>query len=111
MKYVVAAVLTMMIGVLGGCGTNAESAAPTGQGFILEISEGRILVLDQANESDFGKSRIGISESHEGDAIWLRTDTSKLKVGKKVQYWIDGGVDNSYPLQAAAEKVVVIEQE
>jgi hypothetical protein len=83
------------------------TAEPSGQGYVFEISDGRVLILDNVKESEFGKAWKDIFEYYTGNAIWLKTSTSKYKVGQKVRYWVKGGVDESYPAQASARKIVI----
>lgn len=99
-------IVVMTIALLG-CGEKLNSE-PSGQGYIFEVSEGRVLILDNVKESDFGKGWKDIFEDYTGNAIWLKTSTSKYKVGQKVRYWVDGGVDESFPAQAGARKIEII---
>ncbi|MHA0857983.1 DUF3221 domain-containing protein [Paenibacillus sp. CMAA1364] len=112
----------MVILVLTGC-TSTGKSNPTEEpvppdentvsemqeGFIFEIKEGSVLVLDNVQSEDFDKSWTDIFEGYQGNAIWLKSpQAANLKVGQKVQYWIDGGVEESFPSQALAEKIEVI---
>jgi hypothetical protein len=97
----------LMIIALLGCEEKLTSE-PSGQGYVFEISEGRVLILDNVKEGDFGKGWKDVFEDYTGDAIWLKTSTSKYKVGQRVRYWVDGWVDDSFPAQARARKIEII---
>jgi hypothetical protein len=88
-------------------GCESTTSRPSGQGYIFEICEGRVLILDNVNESDFGKGWKDIFEDYTGNAIWLNT-TSKYKVGQEVRYWVGGDVNNSFPAEAGAKKIEII---
>ncbi|MFE5320695.1 DUF3221 domain-containing protein [Paenibacillus sp. NPDC056579] len=36
-------------------------------------------------------------------------DAVCYKVGQKVRYWVDGGIAESFPAQASAKKIEIIE--
>lgn len=88
---------------IAGCSVQGD---PDGSGYILEISENRVLVLDQKFED---KGWNEIYEEYNGSAVWLKTDVSNLKPGQKISYWIKGDIRESYPSQADAKKVKVLE--
>ncbi|AOZ91032.1 DUF3221 domain-containing protein [Paenibacillus crassostreae] len=114
--------IMMLILVVTGCTSTGESKSIGGavsndegtvsqmeEGFIFEVTDNSVLVLDQVNTEDFDKTWNDISESYKGSAIWLQTnEASTLMVGQKVQYWIDGPVAESFPMQGSAEKIEVI---
>ncbi|GBG10437.1 hypothetical protein PAT3040_05170 [Paenibacillus agaridevorans] len=105
MNYLKIAMLVAVVFTLLGC-----QGEPTGQGYIFEVSEdGRVLVLDDIDNIQIGKRWVDISSNYSGDAIWLKTTTSKYKVGQRVRYWVDGGVDQSFPAQASAKKIEIID--
>lgn len=89
--------------LIAGCSVQGD---PDGSGYILEISDNGILVVDQKFED---KDWNEIHEEYHGSAIWLKTDVSNLKPGQKVSYWIKGDIRESYPSQADAKKVKVLE--
>lgn len=79
------------------------------EGFIFEIKESQVLILDNVKAEDFDKSWNDIFERYEGNAIWLQTEEAlSFQIGQKVQYWIDGGIAKSYPAQGTAHKIEVI---
>src|SRR5690348_7168635 len=69
------------------------SSQPTGQGFILEVKSNKVLVIDRKIE---GKTWMDIFKKYKGNAIWLTTERMDLRPGFKIQYWIKGGIDDSY---------------
>ena len=85
------------------------SSPADGKGYILEKYDNKVLVVDNI---DFQQGDIvkwnDIFETYEGNAIVLTTNKNSLKVGQYVEYWIDGGVNTSFPLQAKAKRIKVI---
>lgn len=81
-----------------------------GEGYILEINGQRVLILDKLEEEDIGKKWNDIMDEYRGNAIVLSTDQTDLEVGHYVEYWIDGEIATSYPEQAKAKKIKVIEE-
>ncbi|MNR40170.1 hypothetical protein D3C85_1584340 [compost metagenome] len=59
-------------------------------------------------ETDLGKTWRDISTSYTGNAIWLKTTTSNYSVGQKVRYWVDGGINESFPAQASTKSIEII---
>ena len=88
--------------IISSCTGNSQ---PDGTGYIFEISEKRILILDHNFENTQWED---LSKEYKGHAIWLTFHNNDLKKGQKVAYWIDGGIDDSYPAQAKAKKVEVL---
>lgn len=68
------------------------------------------VILDNVNPSDIGTKWAEIFETYQGNAIWLRTKQHNLKVCQYVRYWINGGVEDSFPQQATAQKIEVMEK-
>jgi hypothetical protein len=99
----IAAVVFTLLGYQGKLSTE-----PTGQGYIFEVSDSGVLVLDNIQDTDLGKNWRDISGRYSGNAIWLNTSTSKHSVGQKVKYWVDGGINESFPAQASAKKIELI---
>jgi hypothetical protein len=95
--------------VMSGCST-VDNQNPDGEGYVFEISKGRVLILNNVDPEDIGKKWNELFESYQGEAIWLSTKKSNLKVGHYVRYWIDGGVDDSFPQQASAKKIEIIKK-
>ncbi|MFB5089702.1 YobA family protein [Psychrobacillus sp. PGGUH221] len=84
------------------------------EGYILEVEEGRILVAEDITSEKYEEIKDKtIDEIQEVDnerisLIFLSyEDTSSLKVGHKVDIWIDGGINESYPSQAGAKKIEI----
>jgi hypothetical protein len=100
--------LIIVVVIIALLGCESPTSKPFGQGYIFEISEGRVLILDNAKESEFGKGWKDIFKDYTGNAIWLKTSTSKYKVGQEVRYWVGGDVNNSFPAEAGAKKIEII---
>ncbi|OPA73735.1 hypothetical protein BVG16_26970 [Paenibacillus selenitireducens] len=75
-----------------------------GVGTVFSIKAGKVLILDSVEVDDLGKSWQELADNYQGQAIWLST-RAKLKVGERVAYWTDGGIDTSFPAQAKAKKI------
>lgn len=89
--------------------TACQSGSPSGydgEGYILEVADSRVLVLDKKYSETTWRE---IQDEYEGGAIWISTKNADLKPGQKIRYWIEGGIDGSYPAQASARKIEVIE--
>ncbi len=95
--------------VLAGCST-IDKEHPDGEGYVFEISKDRVLILNNVDPKEIGREWNEIFDSYQGEAIWLSTKGSKLKVGQYVRYWIDGGVDDSFPSQASSKKIEIIRE-
>jgi hypothetical protein len=89
-------------------GCVSPTSKPFGQGYIFEISEGRVLIFDNVKDSELGKGWKDIFKDYTGNAILLKTSTSKYKVGQKVRYWVGDSVLTSFPEQAVARKIEII---
>lgn len=86
--------------------TACTQTTPDGEGYILEVSDRSILVID---ELIVDKSWNEIFDEYTGNAIMLSTRKKNLKPGQKIRYWVNGGVNDSYPSQAEAKKIQVID--
>lgn len=103
-KWVATALLTAAL-LAAGCSANTP---PSGEGYVLERNGGSsYIIIGEMTADDAGKTWNELFEAgYSGDAIVLRLKGDPgLDVGDKVKYWIDGGVNLSYPAQAAAKKV------
>lgn len=98
-------VFTLMVAVLTGCG---GSAPPDGEGYVLEKTSTGVLIIDRRIVDAKWNE---IMDDYDGDAIVLRTNKIGLKQGQKVRYWLDGGVNTSYPAQAFAKKIQIINEQ
>jgi len=96
----------VLLTVLAGC----ASSSPDGEGVVFHVDGKKILVLDYSAEPYLGMSWNDIMDQYEGSAIMLNASSTRYKVGDRVQYWIQGGVNNSYPSQGGARRVKKIGQ-
>lgn len=97
--------LVLLWSLLSGCSNNR--AGYEGEGYILEIAEDRILIVEQQY---LNKTWTEIMDDYVGEAIWLRTKTKDLKPGQRIYYRIKGGIDESYPSQADAKEIKIIDE-
>lgn len=101
-------VLFLLILVCAGCALGPQTSnRMEGEGYILEVAEDRVLVLE---EPFANQSWTDIMEDYDGEAIWLNTRTPNLKPGQKIRYTIKGGINESYPSQADAKVIQVLEE-
>lgn len=109
MKRIV--ILAMMIMFIAGCNSKGEpSINPSpneGEGYILEVTENRILVIEKKYMNKTWKD---IMDEYVGEAIWLSTNKRNLKPSQKIYYQIKGGIDESYPSQAEAKEIKIIKE-
>ena len=84
------------------------------EGYILEVEEGRILVAKEITSEKYEEIKdktIGEIQELDNERISLiflsYKDTSSLKIGHKVDVWVDGGINESYPSQAGAKKIEI----
>lgn len=73
----------------------------------MEVSEDRILIVEQKYSN---KTWEEIMNDYVGEAIWLRTKTKDLKPGQRIYYRIKGGINDSYPSQADAKEIKIINE-
>lgn len=92
--------------LLVGC---TSKQPPSGQGYIFEVQDGRVLVLEGIESEYIGETWDEISGDYTGRAIWLETGEKGLEAGQLIRYWLEGPVRESYPEQGTASKMEVIE--
>lgn len=105
--FISSMLIILMIVLIAGCNSDEGSLNQSrydGEGYILEVTGDRILVIDQPYVNKTWKD---IMDVYTGEAIWLSTNTRNLKPGQKIQYKIRGGIDDSYPSQAEAKEIVI----
>lgn len=83
------------------------------EGYIIEVGENRILVAEDMSSDEYEAIKdTSISDLYEKGLSLIyfsNDDISNLRVGNKVEIWFDGTVAESYPAQARATKIVLIE--
>lgn len=102
--------LVLLLTIFSGCKISDQTnnqAGYEGEGYILEVSEDRILIVEQKYSN---KTWEEIMNDYVGEAIWLRTKTKDLKPGQRIYYRIEGGIDDSYPSQADAKEIKIINE-
>lgn len=105
MKTAILMVFMLVLG-LAACSTEEGSR----EGFILEVSDDSILVVQNINLERYKEIKDVSSEAliDQGglDLIWLdHAEANELQKGDNIEFWIDGNVRESYPAQAKAEKI------
>lgn len=91
---------------LVGC---AKAEAPR-EGFVLEVNDHSILVVQNVSQEKYNELKDVSSEAliDQGglELIWLTYEKAdQFQKGDHVVFWIDGGVRESYLEQANAKKV------
>ena len=101
--------LEFLIAFIAGCN---DSKPPDFQGRIIDINKSHILVVSNVSIEELEtKTKNRILTDKAPNAVWLNVNSiSKYKVGQLVNVWYQGGVNHSYPAQAGAKKVKIIEK-
>lgn len=76
-------------------------------GYVVDKSESRVLVVSSSPQ-DFSDNG-GVKEYY--DAISLAGVSNEVKIGQLVSVWVDGPIAESYPMQAEASKVEIVDEE
>ncbi|MBU8907691.1 DUF3221 domain-containing protein [Desertibacillus haloalkaliphilus] len=86
---------------------NEEIANPDIVGYVTNKRENHILVVS-IEAQDFSETG-GADEFY--DASWVSTThvDEEVDIGERVEVWFDGGVNESYPTQAAAKQINILE--
>lgn len=110
-------ILLSFILLITGCTENRTSPTEEDlkiEGYILEVEEGRILVAEDITLEKYKQIKDKTIQEIQGldneriSLIFLSyEDTSSLKIGYKVDAWIDGGIMESDPSQAGAKKIEI----
>ncbi len=83
------------------------------EGYILKVEEGNVLVAEHITSEKYEeiKNKTTTELHEEGLALISVSydDTSSLKTGNKVEIWLEGGIKESYPEQAEASKIEIID--
>ncbi|MFD1039419.1 YobA family protein [Virgibacillus byunsanensis] len=88
---------------------------PDIEGYIIEIDEQRLLVAEDISIEKYEEikdktvNEIDRLSGHISLINLSYDDSSTFEKGDNVRVWIDGGIDESYPAQAGAKKIEVIE--
>ncbi|HWO78140.1 MAG TPA: YobA family protein [Bacillus sp. (in: firmicutes)] len=100
--------LLIMCYLITGC------SDPSIEGYIVRVEDDRVLVAKNLNSNeDYLKIKDIPADEMKMNGLSLiylgYRDTSRFKEGQKVEVWVDGGINDSSPQQAAAKKIEVIE--
>ena len=116
LRFCTILILLSFILLITGCTENRSTPKEEGlklEGYILEVDEGRILVAESITSEQFVTLKDKTLQELDSEGISLYyfsyEDTSSLRIGHKVNVWIEGGINLSYPAQASAKKIEVIE--
>ncbi|MBT2678531.1 DUF3221 domain-containing protein [Bacillus sp. ISL-35] len=108
MRIIKRGMLSVLMLILGLAACSNDQVS--GEGFILEVNDDSILVVQNINQERYKeiKDVPGDALIDQGglELIWLvYDDTDKLKKGDHIEFWTDGSVRESYPEQATAKKI------
>lgn len=84
------------------------------KGTIMKVAYNRVLIsqTSELKPQDFNKSIEQLAKKRALDLIWV--DTSNLKrsfeTGNQVKVWLKGDIKESYPAQAEAKKIKIIDK-
>ncbi|SFS62055.1 Protein of unknown function [Paenibacillus sp. 453mf] len=102
--------------ILSGCSLSEENNNYTIiTGYIIDKEEGRLLVVEGLDESEFDIHEQTVEEIlkiADPNATWVSIGDNRendYSVGEQVKVTIDGGVNTSYPAQASAKHIEVVE--
>jgi uncharacterized protein YcfL len=106
LKKIFSLVIILSFALVGCSGIQTE-------GYVLEVEENRILVAEKITEEEYesikDKSISEIDEDRISLIYFSYDDKEKINVGDKVEVWFDGNMATSYPAQAGATKIEIIE--
>jgi uncharacterized protein YcfL len=106
LKKIFSLVIILSFALVGCSGIQTE-------GYVLEVEENRILVAEKITEEEYesikDKSISEIDEERISLIYFSYDDKEKINVGDKVEVWFDGNMATSYPAQAGATKIEIIE--
>ncbi|MEJ8303317.1 YobA family protein [Saccharibacillus sacchari] len=101
--------------------TNNDSADDTPsdvmliEGYIISIKNSKILVVENLSKEEADTSRYTenqILEKADPNATWISVDTplntEDYNVGDRIKVTIRGGVNTSFPAQAAAKEIDIL---
>lgn len=101
----------IFIFLLTGCGNSSTNGENKLQGYILEVQESKLLFANNMTKDEFQQSRgLSVKEMEElenvPDLIYIQYGNGdNLEVGDRVNVWLDGGIETSFPGRGAAKEV------
>ncbi|WLD92940.1 YobA family protein [Alkalihalobacillus sp. AL-G] len=80
------------------------------KGYISAINAPQILVLEDITKEQLEDFDPNDLSTYHGGAFWIKVKTpDSFKIGQKVEVWTVGPILESYPAQAEAGKVEILE--
>ncbi|MGF2617432.1 DUF3221 domain-containing protein [Rossellomorea vietnamensis] len=107
MRNLLVCFAVFMLFILAACSNengNKDVGEPGITGYVMDKTGQKILVVS-AKAKDYSGNG-GVKEYY--DAVWASEAPNDVKVGEQVKIWFDGGMDTSYPGQAAVGKLEVM---
>ena len=107
--------LPLAVGLLlASCaGTADEADLPDGpayiRGVVTDLDEGSVRVEENAGEAS-GSAKAVLRVSDETRILWRTGEPAELgdlRLGTRVSAWVSGPIAESYPVQAAADALVI----
>ncbi|RWZ58762.1 DUF3221 domain-containing protein [Halobacillus fulvus] len=84
---------------LSGEADSETQRSPDITGYVMDQQDDQILVVTPKDPASSGTMR----------AVWVSDAADDLWIGKQVEVWLDGPVQESFPEQGKAEQVAVLE--
>ena len=113
MKKIFTLLIVFCLALVGCSEISKTTKTEQIEGYIIEIEENRILVAEDITSDKYeaikDKSISDLNEEGISLIYFSNDDLSNLRVGNKVGIWFDGKMAESYPGQAGAIKIEVIE--
>lgn len=104
---------------IAGCSGGSDGKVDTNtalrtEGYILKVEQKSVLVAENISVDRYERIKdktLQELQEHSVPLIRLRySDTNNLSKGNRIEIWISGGIEESYPMQATAEKIELIEE-
>lgn len=114
--WLIAAIL-LAAAFAGGCGGQSSTAPPAGkpymEGAITQIAKDRVLVEEVPDQQQGNKCWMTVSDRTRvlikvGEEVKL-AGPAQLAVGQRVQVWVSGAILESYPCQAGADAILILQ--
>lgn len=113
-KFILFPVLLCLIAILSACNQQGSTDdPPTIEGYIVEAEENQLLVVSNiTREQAETITREEIFQMEDINAIVfeLSNNSATYEKGQKVQVWAEDSIRESFPAQAEAETIEIIEE-
>ncbi|MFD2042737.1 DUF3221 domain-containing protein [Ornithinibacillus salinisoli] len=105
--------LLIFIIPISGCSAVSEQFEPSLKGFILEVEGREVLVAENISTNEYDEIKdipIDDLDNEKLSLIYITyEDVKGFDKGNEIKVWLDGDIATSYPAQAKAKKIELIE--